>query len=212
MQIQPTDALVVIDVQNDFCPGGALAVPGGDEIVGSINDLSLDFRLAGAITIATQDWHPHNHKSFAATHGADPYTTTEMSYGTQVLWPKHCVQATEGAEFHPDIEGTIARAATIVRKGMNPEIDSYSAFFENDRVTPTGLGGYLRERGIKRVFFVGLAYDFCVGYSALDAMKLGFEAFVIEDFCRAIDLNGSVAAMNEAFAENGVQRLTGLVF
>lgn len=204
MKLLPTDALVIVDVQNDFCPGGALPVPGGDEIVPGINALP-DF----GTVVLTQDYHPDGHKSFASSHGQDPYTTTTLSYGEQVLWPDHCVWGTPGAAFHKDIVTHALHAAhTIIRKGKNPEIDSYSAFFENDRVTATGLGGYLKERGVKRVFFVGLAYDFCVGYSALDAVKEGFEAVVIEDLTRAIDFNGSLAAMNDDFDRAGVVRIT----
>ena len=182
-------ALVVIDVQNDFCPGGTLAVPGGDEIVAGINGLIAEF----GTVILTQDWHPANHSSFASNHaGAAPFGTVELAYGTQVLWPDHCVQGTTGAAFHADLNCDAAQA--IVRKGFNPAVDSYSAFFENDRTTPTGLEGYLRARGISEVTFVGLATDFCVAYSALDAARLGFRANVRLDLCRAIDLEGSLDA------------------
>jgi nicotinamidase/pyrazinamidase len=199
MQIEPSDVLIIIDVQNDFCPGGALAVPGGDEVVAPILGIAPLFTHI----ILTQDWHPANHMSFAASHaGKKPYESIELAYGSQTLWPAHCVQETPGADFHSALY--LPRAEMILRKGFRPQIDSYSAFFENDRTTPTGLVGYLRERGLTRVFLAGLAYDFCVGYSALDARRLGFPAVVLRDACRAIDLNGSVAAMEAQFAEAGV--------
>lgn len=184
------EALVVVDLQNDFCPGGALGVDGGHEIVPIINGLIERFDHV----LLTQDWHPAGHLSFASSHpGKAPFETTEMPYGIQTLWPDHCVQGTSGAEFHP---GLIARKAElIIRKGFRPEIDSYSTFFENDRVTPTGLAGYLRERGIERITLAGIATDFCVAYSALDARKLGFEVTVLLEACRAIDLEGSLANM-----------------
>lgn len=185
-KIGPTDALIIIDPQNDFVPGGALAVTGGDEIMADINDLSWDFRQDGGLIVLTQDWHPNRHKSFASTHELEPFTETDMPYGKQTLWPDHCVQGTKGSDFHPDIDGAVARAALIIRKGMNPDIDSYSAFVENDQVTKTGLAGYLRDKGIKRCIFVGLAFDFCVAYSALDAIKEGFESVVLQDLTRAI--------------------------
>ena len=192
-------ALIVIDVQNDFCPGGALAVPEGDEIVGPINALMGEFQTV----ILTQDWHPAGHSSFASSHdGKSPYDTTEMPYGTQVLWPDHCVQGSSGAEFHADLNTT--RADMIIRKGFNPAIDSYSAFFENDQTTPTGLDGYLRTRGISELVMVGLATDFCVNFSALDAAKLGYQVTVQMDLCRAIDLDGSLAAAKEAMQVAGV--------
>ncbi|MCU0912108.1 MAG: bifunctional nicotinamidase/pyrazinamidase [Rhodobacteraceae bacterium] len=195
-----TDALIVIDMQNDFCPGGALAVAGGDEIVAGINALMDDF----AVTVLTQDWHPADHASFAANHpGKAPFATTEMPYGTQVLWPVHCVQGTAGAAFHPGLRTDPAQLA--LRKGFRAGIDSYSAFFENDRTTPTGLEGYLRERGASRLTLVGLATDFCVSYSALDAARLGFEVTVVEDLCRAIDLDGSLAAARSAWAAAGIR-------
>jgi nicotinamidase/pyrazinamidase len=193
------DFLLVVDVQNDFCPGGSLAVPHGDEVVPLINDLAGKF----AHVVLTQDWHPRGHLSFASSHpGKNPFETTEVSYGTQVLWPDHCVQDTFGAAFRDDL--VTPRAELILRKGYHPQIDSYSAFYENDRKTPTGLSGYLGERGFKRVFLAGLAFDFCVRYSAEDAVLEGFEAIVIEDACRAIDLNGSVAATREVFATLGI--------
>jgi nicotinamidase/pyrazinamidase len=199
IQITPTDVLIVVDVQNDFCPGGALAVPEGDAVVPPIHRLAPLFRHI----VLTQDWHPLNHSSFARSHaGAQPYQTIQLAYGLQTLWPPHCVQGTPGAEFHQDLK--LTQAELILRKGFRQQIDSYSAFFENDRATPTGLAGYLAERGLTRTFFSGLAYDFCVGYSALDARRLGLEAFVIRDACRAIDLNGSVAAIEAEFASAGV--------
>ncbi|MDJ0825921.1 MAG: bifunctional nicotinamidase/pyrazinamidase [Rhodobacter sp.] len=193
------EALLVIDVQNDFCPGGALAVADGDAIVPGINAAMAEF----ATVILTQDWHPADHASFASQHpGLDPFATTEMPYGTQVLWPDHCVQGTDGAAFHPDLDTT--RADLILRKGFNRTIDSYSAFFENDRTTPTGLEGYLRTRGLDSLTLVGLATDFCVNYSAVDAARLGFRATVRQDLCRAIDLDGSLAAARTAMADAGV--------
>ncbi len=184
-----THALIVIDMQNDFCPGGALAVPGGDEIVAGINALMADFDHV----ILTQDWHPAGHSSFASSHhGKSPFEMTEMPYGPQVLWPDHCVQGSPGAAFHADLDTD--RAAIIQRKGMNPAIDSYSAFFENDQETPTGLDGALKRLGITDLTFVGLATDFCVAYSALDAARLGFNVTLRQDLCRAIDLDGSLAS------------------
>ncbi len=193
-----THALIVIDVQNDFCPGGALAVPNGDEIVAPINAMMPDFDAV----ILTQDWHPAGHSSFASSHpGKAPYDLVEMPYGPQVLWPDHCVQGTPGAEFHP---GLRTDADLILRKGFRSAIDSYSAFFENDRTTPTGLEGYLRTRGIDRLTLVGLATDFCVHYSAVDAARLGFDVTVRTDVCRAIDLDGSLAAAEQAMRDTGV--------
>ena len=180
-------ALIVIDVQNDFCPGGALAVAEGDLVVAAIN------RVAGGfpVRVLTQDWHPPHHRSFAANHpDAAPFSSVEMHYGPQVLWPVHCVQGTGGAAFHPDLETDAADL--ILRKGFRAGIDSYSAFFENDRKTPTGLAGYLRERGVRRLWLAGLATDFCVAYSALDAVGQGFAVTVLEDACRPIDLDGSL--------------------
>lgn len=192
-------ALIVIDVQNDFCPGGALAVTGGDEIVPMVNRLIGEFDHV----VLTQDWHPAGHSSFASVHpGKNPFETTEMPYGTQTLWPDHCVQGADGAAFHADLEWT--KAELVIRKGFRPAIDSYSAFFENDRTTPTGLAGYLRERGISDLTLVGLATDFCVAYSALDAVRSGFKATVLLDACRAIDLGGSLAAMKDEMAKAGV--------
>jgi nicotinamidase/pyrazinamidase len=199
MRIDASDVLIVVDVQNDFCPGGALAVLRGDEVVAPIQRIAPRFRH----TILTQDWHPAHHTSFASSHpGKKPYESIELAYGAQTLWPPHCVQGTPGADFHPGLY--LPQAELILRKGFRPEVDSYSAFFENDRATTTGLAGYLHERGLTRVFFAGLAYDYCVGYSALDARRLGFPAVVLREACRAIDLNGSVAAMEAQFAEAGV--------
>jgi nicotinamidase/pyrazinamidase len=193
------DVLIAVDVQNDFCPGGALAVPHGDEVVPIVNRLAARFRNV----VLTQDWHPRGHASFASSHpGNKPFETIAASYGPQVLWPDHCVQATPGAAFHPALQ--IPHAGLIVRKGMDPTIDSYSAFYENDRKTPTGLIGYLRERGFTRVFLAGLALDFCVRYSAEDARREGFAVFVVEDGCRGIDVGGSVAATRASFAALGI--------
>ncbi|MEL6563041.1 MAG: bifunctional nicotinamidase/pyrazinamidase [Pseudomonadota bacterium] len=192
-------ALIVIDVQNDFCPGGALAVPDGDAIVAGINALMTQAETV----ILTQDWHPADHASFASAHpGKGPYDMIDMPYGPQVLWPDHCVQGATGAAFHPDL--ATDRADMIVRKGFRPQIDSYSAFFENDRTTPTGLDGYLRTRGVDTLTLVGLATDFCVHYSALDAAKLGYTTTVDTNLCRAIDLDGSLAAATRAMQEAGV--------
>lgn len=192
-------ALLVIDVQNDFCPGGALAVAGGNEIVAGINAMMGDFDTV----VLTQDWHPAGHSSFASTHaGRAPYDMMDMAYGPQVLWPDHCIQGTDGAAFHPLLETN--RADLIIRKGYNPAIDSYSAFFENDHETPTGLEGYLRTRGIKEVTLVGLALDFCVNYSAVDAAQLGLKVEVQSELCRAIDLNGSLGEAKNAMTGAGV--------
>jgi nicotinamidase/pyrazinamidase len=197
--IRPSDVLIVVDVQTDFCPGGRLAVPGGGEVVMPINALAAGF----AHVVFTQDWHPAGHHSFASSHpGRAPFETVTASYGPQVLWPDHCMQGSAGAAFHPALD--VPHAALVLRKGFRREIDSYSAFYENDRTTPTGLAGYLRERGLARVFLAGLAFDFCVRYSAEDARRLGFEAIVIEDACRGIDLDGSVTATRASFAERGV--------
>ncbi len=192
------DVFLVIDVQNDFCPGGALAVPHGDAVVPIIN------RLAGGFehVLFTQDWHPREHTSFASSHsGRQPFETIEVAYGPQTLWPDHCVQDSEGAAFHPELDA--ARAELIIRKGYDPAIDSYSAFYENDRTTATGLTGYLRTRGFERVFMAGLATDFCVNFSAVDAAREGFAVVVIEDACRAIDLDSSLAAAKAQMAEAG---------
>jgi nicotinamidase/pyrazinamidase len=199
IEISGTDVLLVIDVQNDFCPGGALAVADGDAVIAPIHAIAQHFEHI----ILTQDWHTPYHFSFASAHpGKEPFEQIEATYGAQTLWPDHCVQGSKGAEFHPALN--LTRAELILRKGFHRTLDSYSAFFENDRTTPTGLGGYLRERGLARVFLAGLAFDYCVGYSALDAHRLGFPAFVLRDACRAIDLNGSVAQIESEFATAGV--------
>ncbi|MEM7074893.1 MAG: bifunctional nicotinamidase/pyrazinamidase [Pseudomonadota bacterium] len=193
-------ALIVVDVQNDFCPGGALAVAEGHQIVPGINALMSD---AGMV-ILTQDWHPAGHSSFASSHpDAEPMTVIDMPYGPQVLWPDHCVQGGPGAAFHPDLKTD--RAAMIVRKGINPAIDSYSGFFENDRKTPTGLHGYLQSHGVDRLTLVGLATDFCVSYTAVDASALGYSVEVREDLCRAIDLDGSLKGARADMTAAGVR-------
>lgn len=193
-----TQALIVIDVQNDFCPGGALAVPGGDEIVADINAMIPAFDAV----ILTQDWHPAGHSSFASSHpGKNPYELVDMPYGPQVLWPDHCVQESHGAQFHPKLR---TDGDLIIRKGFRPGIDSYSAFFENDQETPTGLEGYLRGRGLTELMLVGLATDFCVHFSAVDAARLGFDVTVAMAQCRAIDLDGSLAAAVAAMKNAGV--------
>ena len=191
-------ALLVIDVQNDFCPGGALAVAEGDQIVAPINALMGDFDAV----ILTQDWHPAGHSSFASSHNADPMSVTQMPYGPQVLWPDHCIQGSAGAAFHESLN--VDAADLIIRKGYNPAIDSYSAFFENDHTTPTGLDGYLRTRGIDQLTLVGLATDFCVNYSAVDAAKLGFTVTVRTELCRGIDLDGSLDAAIKCMKDAGV--------
>jgi len=194
-----TDVLVVIDVQNDFCPGGHLAVPGGDEVVHIVNRLAHGFKHV----VLTQDWHPAGHSSFASSHsGTKPFSQIDMPYGPQTLWPDHCIQQTQGSAFHAGLD--IPHAELIVRKGFRREIDSYSVFFENDHKTPTGLAGYLKERGFAKTVCVGLAFDFCVRYSAEDARALGFETEVIEAACRAIDLNGSAEATRKSLAERGI--------
>lgn len=191
--------LLVIDLQNDFCPGGALAVAGGDEILSGVNAAMEDAELV----VLTQDWHPQAHASFASNHAdSDPFSTVEMSYGTQILWPDHCVQNSFGAAFHPELNTGLA--AAVIRKGMEPAIDSYSAFFENDRKTPTGLAGYLRERGCRHITMVGLATDYCVAWSAIDAANLGFGVTVDLQLCRAIDLDGSLSAALSALRDAGV--------
>ncbi len=194
LPIDAHDAFLVVDVQNDFCPGGALAVPGGDEVVPMVNALAGRF----AHVVLTQDWHPAGHQSFASSHaGKKPFEFIEVAYGSQILWPDHCVQGTRGAAFRDDL--SITHAELIIRKGYHREIDSYSTFYENDRTTPTGLAGYLRERGFRRVFLAGLAFDFCVRYSAEDAHREGFETVVIDDACRAIDMNGSASETRALF-------------
>ncbi len=207
LELRSTDALLVIDMQADFLPGGALAVQGGDAIVPGINRLAKRFDHV----ILTQDWHPRGHISFASTHERQPFTgTVEASYGTQALWPDHCVQGTSGAEFAPGL--AIPHAEMILRKGFRREIDSYSAFTENDGTTSTGLAGYLRERDLRRLFFAGLAFDFCVGFSAVAAARLGFEATVVEDLTRAVNLPGTVAGTQASFARDGVQTIDSDAF
>ncbi|HET7103179.1 MAG TPA: bifunctional nicotinamidase/pyrazinamidase [Terracidiphilus sp.] len=202
LQRTPQDVLIVTDVQKDFCPGGALAVPEGAQVIEVIHRIAPLFEHI----VLTQDWHPADHSSFASNHpGKQPYDQVEMSYGRQTLWPDHCVQGSHGAEFHSALH--LPQAELVLRKGFHKQVDSYSAFFENDHVTSTGLTGYLRERGLARVFFVGLAYDFCVAYSALDARKQGFEAIVIYDGCRAIDLDGSALRTHNEFAQAGVAEI-----
>jgi nicotinamidase/pyrazinamidase len=204
-RIGTADVLIVVDVQNDFCPGGALAVPRGDEVVPIVNRLAARFRHV----VLTQDWHPRGHFSFASRHpGKKPFETIAADYGPQVLWPDHCVQDSAGADFHPALR--IPHAALVVRKGMNPAIDSYSAFYENDRETPTGLAGYVRERGFQRLFLAGLAFDFCVRYSAEDGKREGFAVTVIEDACRSIDIDDSAALTRKSFAALGVANLPAL--
>jgi nicotinamidase/pyrazinamidase len=195
MAVSESNVLLVIDVQNDFCPGGALAVPHGDEVVPIINRLASRFENV----VLTQDWHPPGHLSFASSHPRHKsFDTTTLSYGTQILWPDHCIQETPGADFHPLL--SLPHAALVVRKGFRRAIDSYSAFYENDHKTPTGLAGYLRERNLTKIFLAGLAFDFCVRYSAEDARRAGFAVTVIEDACRGIDLDGSVAATRQSLA------------
>jgi len=199
MKISNRDALIVVDVQNDFCTGGALAVPGGEKVVPAINRIAEKFENV----VLTQDWHPEDHVSFASNHPhRKPYGTIELSYGPQVLWPDHCVQGSNGADFHGTLQTN--RASLVLRKGIHRDIDSYSAFYENDHKTSTGLAGYLRERGLMTLFFVGLAFDFCVRFSAEDARKAGFEAVVIEEACRGIDLDGSVAAAHRSLKSTGI--------
>ncbi|SUU87199.1 nicotinamidase/pyrazinamidase [Aminobacter aminovorans] len=197
-----TDALIVVDLQNDFCPGGALAVNGGDEIIPLVNDLIRNSEHV----LLTQDWHPAGHSSFASSHpGKQPFESVRMSYGSQTLWPDHCIQGSRGADFHSGLAWS--KAELVIRKGFRPHIDSYSAFFENDRFTPTGLAGYLRERDVASITLVGLATDFCVAYSALDAVKHGFATTVRLDACRAIDLGGSLDTMIGKMRDAGVKLL-----
>lgn len=201
------DVFLVVDIQNDFCPGGGLSVPDGDEVVPVINRLAKWFPHI----VLTQDWHPPGHLSFASSHpGKKPYDYIEAPYGAQILWPDHCVQGSRGADFRSDLD--IPHAELILRKGYHRTIDSYSAFYENDRTTHTGLGGYLRERGFTRVFVAGLAFDFCVRYSAEDAHREGFETIVFEDACRAIDVEGSAQATRDLFKERGIACVTSGVF
>jgi nicotinamidase/pyrazinamidase len=199
MAIGERDILLIVDIQNDFCPGGGLAVPRGDEIVPLVNRLAARFRHV----VLTQDWHPRGHLSFASSYpGRTPYQTIALAYGTQVLWPDHCVQGTPGADFRADL--AVPHAELVLRKGYHREIDSYSAFVENDRRTSTGLAGYLRERGFARVVVAGLAFDFCVRYSAEDAHRAGFQVTVVEDACRGIDVEGSMAQTRLRLAELGI--------
>jgi len=199
-----TDILILIDPQNDFCPGGALAVPGGDEIMPLLNGLAERC----AHVALSQDWHPPSQVSFASAHGQAPFTTKTLPYGEQVLWPDHCVQGTPGAEFHPALaQGAARKAEVVVRKGHNPAVDSYSAFYENDHATSTGLAGYLRARGFRRCIFAGLALDFCVRFSAEDAIAEGFEAVVVVDATRAIDMDGSGAEALASLKARGVTLL-----
>lgn len=196
-----TEALIVIDVQNDFCPGGALAVSGGDEIVAGINALMAEF----SCVVFTQDWHPADHSSFASQHDAEPMSMIEMPYGPQVLWPDHCIIGSDGSAFHPELDTN--KAQMIIRKGFRRAIDSYSAFFENDHKTATGLEGYLRNRGIERLTLVGLATDFCVNFSAVDGANLGFETAVDQSLCRAIDFDGSLETAQKGMIDAGVTLL-----
>ena len=199
MKQNDREVLLIVDVQNDFCPGGALAVPGGDEIVPAVNKLAAGFLHV----ILTQDWHPAGHTSFASSHpGKKPFDTIEVAYGQQTLWPDHCVQGTQGAAFHPRLD--VPRAELVLRKGYRRAIDSYSAFRENDRRTPTGLAGYLRERGFERITVCGLATDFCVFYSAVDGREAGFEVSVVTSACRGIDMDGSIARAMRSMNEAGV--------
>jgi nicotinamidase/pyrazinamidase len=198
----PRDALVVVDVQNDFCPGGRLAVQKGDEVVPIVNELARRFENV----VLTQDWHPSGHSSFATSHpGTKPFDSIKLPYGEQVLWPDHCVQGSDGATLHKDL--AIPHAQLVVRKGWRKDVDSYSAFVEADRKSRTGLEGYLDELGVERVIVCGLATDFCVAWTALDACKLGFDCAVIEDACRAIDMQGSLAAAWERMKKAGVARI-----
>lgn len=193
------EALIVIDVQNDFCPGGALAVATGDEIIAPINALMPQFQTV----VLTQDWHPAGHSSFASSHeDAAPFSVTQMPYGAQVLWPDHCLQGSQGAQFHASLHTDFAQV--VIRKGFNPAVDSYSAFFENDRKTPTGLEGYLRSRGIEKLTMVGLALDYCVNFSAVDGANLGFSVTVNKSLCRAIDLEGSLDEALDGMMKSGV--------
>lgn len=199
MRLTPHEVLIVVDVQKDFCPGGALPVPDGDAVMPVIHRIAPRFQHI----VLTQDWHPPGHVSFASSHpGRRPNDVIQTADGEQHLWPDHCVQGTRGADLHPALR--LPQAELILRKGFRVGMDSYSAFFENDHSTPTGLAGWCRERGFERVFLAGLAYDFCVGFSALDARRCGFAATVIRDACRAIDVSGSVAEMEAAFARDGV--------
>jgi nicotinamidase/pyrazinamidase len=197
-----SDVLLVVDIQNDFCPGGRLGVPRGDEVVPAVNALAQKFQHV----VLTQDWHPPGHLSFASSHpDRKPFDMIQVSYGAQVLWPDHCVQGTEGAAFRADL--AIPHAQLVLRKGYHRHLDSYSAFYENDRRTPTGLSGYLRERGLTRVFIAGLAFDFCVRYSSEDAHREGFAVIVVEDACRGIDVAGSVAETHRVLQQRQIARV-----
>ncbi|WP_407180582.1 bifunctional nicotinamidase/pyrazinamidase [Bradyrhizobium sp. STM 3562] len=199
MKISNKDALIVVDVQNDFCSGGALAVPGGEKVIPAINRMAAKFENV----ILTQDWHPKDHVSFASNHTHKrSFDAIELNYGTQVLWPDHCIQDSVGAEFHRAL--VVPHASLVLRKGIHRDIDSYSAFYENDHKTPTGLAGYLRERGWQTLFLAGLAFDFCVRYSAEDARRAGFDAVVIEEACRGIDIDGSIAATHHSLKSQGI--------
>jgi len=201
--IDERDVLIVVDIQNDFCPGGSLSVPRGHEVVPKINRLARRF----IHVVLTQDWHPRDHLSFASQHpGKKPHDTLLADYGPQILWPDHCVRATRGAEFHKDLH--VPHAGLVLRKGIHHAIDSYSTFYENDRKTPTGLVGYLRDRGFRRVFLAGLAFDFCVRYSSEDAHREGFTVVVVEDACRGIDVEGSIAATRKSLEKLGIVRAT----
>ena len=202
MKRNDRDVLIIVDVQNDFCPGGALAVPQGNEIVPAVNRLAAEF----AHVVLTQDWHPRGHASFTSSHaGKQPFQTIELAYGQQILWPDHCVQGTQGAAFHSGLD--VPHAELVIRKGFRSGIDSYSAFRENDRRTPTGLAGYLKERGFERVTLCGLATDFCVLYSAIDGREAGFEVKVVTSACRGIDVDGSLGRALHSMAEAGVTLL-----
>ena len=207
LTIGENDVLLVVDIQNDFCPGGSLAVPRGDEVVSLINTLATRF----AHVVLTQDWHPSGHLSFASSHaGKQPFQTIDVAHGKQILWPDHCVQGTPGAAFHAGLN--IAHAELVLRKGYHREVDSYSAFYENDHKTRTGLAGYLRERGFTRVFLAGLAFDFCVRYSAEDARREGLDTVVFEDACRSIDVEGSAAATRKQFESLGIRCISARAF
>ena len=205
LSVTTSDVLIVVDIQNDFCPSGSLAVPRGDDIIPVINRLGSKFTNV----VLTQDWHPSDHKSFASQHlERQPYETITLAYGPQVLWPDHCVQGTPGAAFHRSLN--ITHAALVLRKGIHRDIDSYSTFYENDRQTPTGLAGYLRERAIKRVFLAGLAFDFCVRYSAEDAQDCGFAVAVVDDACRGIDVAGSMASAHASLVARNISCVSSM--
>jgi nicotinamidase/pyrazinamidase len=207
LELRDTDALFIIDLQNDFCPGGSLAVADGDAIVLGVNALAARFEHV----ILTQDWHPEGHVSFASTHaGCNPFDTITLPYGKQTLWPDHCIQESHGAALHVGL--TVPHTEMVLRKGFRKEIDSYSAFLENDHKTGTGLAGYLRERGLKRLFFAGLAFDFCVGFSAIDGQKLGFECLVVKDLTRAVALPGTVAGTESSFSACGIRQVNSSEF